>query len=173
MSRSNWTRGFLWLSVISWAIGLGAKLFDLLVLAGAWGGAPPASLAFYPYGPHWPIDPGNFFQPLSGLILIGSVGSLICGWKTGSSYRFWLWLPVIAFGLIWIATPIEFWPMITQLYRVAHGKVAMSDLELAKLVRHWLIDDWIRTGVIAVGFVSSVNAISKPYASQAKELLRS
>jgi hypothetical protein len=28
---------FLWLSVISWGIGLGAKVFDLVVLARAWG----------------------------------------------------------------------------------------------------------------------------------------
>jgi hypothetical protein len=31
-SRERLTRAFLWLSVIGWGIGLGAKLFDLLVL---------------------------------------------------------------------------------------------------------------------------------------------
>jgi len=37
MSRLKLTRMFLWFSVISWGIGLGAKVFDLVVLARAWG----------------------------------------------------------------------------------------------------------------------------------------
>jgi hypothetical protein len=63
--RARLTRVFLWISVLSSGIGLGGKLFDLMVLAGAWSAAPPASLAFLPYGPHFPMNPGNFFQPLS------------------------------------------------------------------------------------------------------------
>jgi len=51
--RLRLLRLFLWISVLGWGIGLGAKLFDLLVLAGAWSAAPPASLAFLPYGSHW------------------------------------------------------------------------------------------------------------------------
>ena len=56
-------KGFLWFSVLCWGIGLGAKLFDLIVVAAAWGAAPPASLALMPYGPRYPINPGDFFQP--------------------------------------------------------------------------------------------------------------
>ena len=44
MSRAQLTRGFLWFSVLGWGIGLGAKLFDLIVVARAWGDAPPTSL---------------------------------------------------------------------------------------------------------------------------------
>jgi len=29
-------RLFLWVAIFGWAIGLGAKLFDLVVVAGAW-----------------------------------------------------------------------------------------------------------------------------------------
>ena len=76
-------------------IGLGAKFFDLLVLASAWGASPPSSLQLFPYGKHWPIDPGDFFQPLSGLILVSSAGALISGWRTNYAYRLWLWIPVL------------------------------------------------------------------------------
>lgn len=161
--RSKWTRAFLWLSVVSWGIGLGAKLFDLLVLAAAWGMNPPASLVHYPYGRYWPIDPGNFFQPLSGLILIATAGALLCGWRTAPRYRVWLVTSMIAFVLIWIFTPTVFWPIITELYRVANGKIVRSDVEVRTLVRHWFIYDGLRVIVIAVGFLASIRAISMPY----------
>ena len=63
MSSERLTRLFLWLSIFGWGVGLGAKLFDLIVLAGAWSAAPPASLSLLPYGPRYPLNPGDFFQP--------------------------------------------------------------------------------------------------------------
>ena len=35
----------LWISVIAWGLVVGAKLLDLRVLVGAWGGAPPGFIA--------------------------------------------------------------------------------------------------------------------------------
>ena len=49
--RARLTRIFLWVAVLCWGILLGAKLFDLLVLAGAWSAAPPESLSLLPYVP--------------------------------------------------------------------------------------------------------------------------
>ena len=155
-------RFFLWVSVIGWGIGFGAKLFDLLIVAGAWGASPPSSLALMPYGPPYPMNPGDFFQPLSILMVGGMLGALISGWKTRFEYRFWLWLPVIMFLLIWIFTPTVFWPMIHKLYGAGSGKIVISDADAIHLVRRWFIWDWARVAMIAVGFVSSVRAISLP-----------
>jgi hypothetical protein len=109
------------------------------------------------------MDPGDFFQPLSALMLVGMLGALISGWKTRFEYRVWLWLPVIVFLVLWIFTPTVFWPMIRELYGVASGKLIGSDAELIHLVRRWIIGDWMRVAGIAVGFVSSIRAISMPY----------
>jgi len=163
MSREQLTRGFLWVSVLGWGIGLGAKLFDLIVVARAWGAAPPASLALMPYGPHYPLNPGDFFQPLSALMVVGILGALISGWKTPLQYRVWLWVPAITFVIIWIFTPAVFWPMIRELYGAGSGKIVRSDAELRLLVRRWMIWDWLRVAVIATGFVSLVRAISVPF----------
>ncbi len=152
-------RAFLWISVLSWGVGLGAKLFDLLVVAGAWSAAPPASLALLPYGPRFPVNPGGFFLPLSVVMLIGVVGALISGWKAGSELRRWLWLPVVMFLIIWAATPTIFWPMNHDLYYGAIGKISRSDAELVQLARRWVALDWVRVGVIAVGLISSVRAL--------------
>src|SRR5207248_9635434 len=90
--RLRLMRIFLWISVLGWGIGLGAKLFDLLVVAGAWSAAPPASFALLPYGPHFPINPGDFLQPLSGVMVLGILGELISGLKALLVLRVWLWL---------------------------------------------------------------------------------
>ena len=161
--RARLTRMFLWLSILAGGIGLGAKMFDLLVLAGAWGASPPGSLTLMPYGARYPIDPGNFFQPLSAILLAAFLGALISGWKTPLEYRVWLWLPLLMFIILWIFTPTVFWPMIRELYGVGSGKIVRSDAELISLVRRWMIWDWLRVGVIAVGFASSVRAISIPF----------
>jgi hypothetical protein len=163
MSRAQLTRGFLWFSVLGWGIGLGAKLFDLIVVAGAWGAAPPTSLALMPYGPRYPMNPGDFFQPLSALMVMGILGALISGWKTRLEYRIWLWAPVIAFLILWIVTPIVFWPMIRELYGAGIGRIVKSDTELILLVRRWMIGDWLRVALIVTGFVSLVRAISIPF----------
>jgi ABC-type arginine transport system permease subunit len=117
-------------------------------------------LALLPYGPHYTINPGGFFLPLSALMLIGVIGSLIRGWKTHSELRVWLSLSLVMFLIIWAATPTIFWPMNHNLYYGATGKISTSGAELAQLARRWVICDWMRVGVIAVGFISSVRAIS-------------
>ena len=150
-------RAFLWTAVVGWAIGFGAKLFDLVVVAGAWSSSPPASFAFLPYGKHYPINPGDFFQPLSVLMAICSIGALISGWN--SHVRFWLWLPVIMFFIIWAITPTVFWPMIRQLYGIAIGRITTTDIESVRLAHRWLVLDSFRVVLIAVGFIASVRAL--------------
>jgi hypothetical protein len=154
---------FLWISILAAGIGLGAKIFDLVVLAGAWGASPPGSLTLMPYGARYPIDPGNFFQPLSVILLAGILGALISGWKTPFEYRVWLLLPVLMFILIWIFTPTVFWPMIRELYGVGRGRIVESDAQVIGLVRRWVIYDWSRVVAIAVALLSSVRAISVPF----------
>ena len=75
-------RFFLWVSVLAWGVVLGAKLFDLRVVAGAWSAAPPESLSLLPYGPRFPVNPGQFFAPISATILLAALGALIAGWNT-------------------------------------------------------------------------------------------
>lgn len=161
--RARWTRAFLWVSILSAAIGLGAKIFDLMVVAGAWGASPPESLKLMPYGPHYPMNPGDFFQPLSVPMLVGILGALIAGWKTPFWYRKWLGIPMLMFILIWIFTPTVFWPMIRELYGAGIGRIVLSPAEAAHVVRKWIICDWLRVVAIALAFVSSVRAISVPF----------
>ena len=163
MTRQGWARAFLWVAVFGWAIGLGAKIFDLAVLATAWGASPPESLTLMPYGPKYPVDPGTFFQPLSVLMIPPTIGALVAGWKTPWSYRHWLLIPLLSFLAIWILTPTIFWPMIRVLYLSGVGRISHSSAELALVVRRWMLWDSFRIVLIAVGFFGSVGALSQPY----------
>src|SRR6266567_3784963 len=99
-NRHRWLLFFLWLAVSAWGIGLGAKLFELTVLIPAWAANPPQSLNLLPYGPRWPNNPGDFFQPLSAALLLATVGTLVAGWKTRSRYKTLLWLSLGALILV-------------------------------------------------------------------------
>lgn len=153
-------RFFLWLSVIGWGIGLGGKLFDIWIVSGAWGASPPGSLALLPYGPPFPMNPRDFFQPLSIVMAVSVVAALISGWRAPREFCLWLWLPVIMLLIIWAITPTVFWPMIRELYRSSIGKISHTDAELVQLVHRWMVWDWFRASLIAIGFLASIRAIS-------------
>lgn len=160
ITRLRILQGFLWLSVVSCGIGMGAKLFDLVVVAGAWGASPPASFALLPYGPRYPVDPGDFFIPLSAVIMLGIFGALATGWQSTRQLRFYLLVPAVMFLITWAITPTVFWPMINQLYGTATGKLATTDAEAIQLVRGWFIWDSFRLGLITVSFIASVRALN-------------
>ena len=156
----RWLGVFLWISVIAWGVGLGAKLFEFTVVISAWAADPPASLSLMPYGPSHPYDPGDFFLPLSILLLIGTVGALVSGRRALRSYRIWLWVALASLLVIWLATPTLFWPMIRDLYHAGTGSRPLEASAAQSLVNRWLVLDWLRTALIAVGFVSAIQAVS-------------
>lgn len=155
----RWLVAFLWISVAGSGVGLGAKLFEFTVVISAWAAAPPASLSLMPYGPSYPNNPGDFFLPLSALLLVGNVGAVVCGRKTLRSYRILLWVPLVSLLVIWLATPTLFWPMIGDLYHAGTGSRPLKAAAAQSLVNRWLVLDSLRTALIAVGFASATQAL--------------
>lgn len=159
----RWLTVFLWVSVMAWGVGLGAKLFEFTVVIAAWAADPPASLTLMPYGPRYPYDPGDFFLPLSVLLLIATIGALVSGRSALRSYRRWLWLALAALLVIWAATPTIFWPMIGDLYHAGTGSRPLDAAAARSLVNRWLVLDWMRTALIAVGLVSAIQAVGSQH----------
>lgn len=167
-SRIKLMRAFLWVSVLAWGIGVGAKLYDLRVVAGAWSAELPQSLRLLPYGPHFPVDPGKFFLPTSIATLLAALGALLAGWKTPLNYRSWLWSSALLILAVWVFTVVSFWPKNAALFATASdaaGGVA-SKADLTRLVREWVAYDWCRVAMMGAGFVSAVRAISMPISFQ-------
>ena len=156
-SSRKWLTCILWSLVLGWAVALGAKIFDLLVVATAWGASPPASFQYLPYGKAYPIDPGNFFQPLSILILLSAICALVFGWRT--SARRLIFLSLASLVVIWMFTPTVFWPMLTELWEIHKGRLSKTEVETVALVHRWFVWDSARIILIAIGFVYSVRAL--------------
>jgi hypothetical protein len=162
--RVRLMRAFLWVSVLAWGIGVGAKLYDLRVVAGAWSAAPPQSLILLPYGPRFPVDPGKFFIPTSLSTLVAAFGALISGWKTPFRYRVWLRLSAVLILAVWVFTAVAFWPSNAALFAAASGATngAKDEADLLRLTHQWVTYDWWRVAMMGLGFVSAVRAISMP-----------
>ena len=163
--RMRLTRILLWISVLSWGVLLGAKLFDLRVLVGAWSASPPESLSLLPYGPHYPVDTGDFFIPISAALLVASFGALISGWRTPPNYRILLILPALMILGSLIFTVVAFWPRNAALWAVATGSVTATKDRAAVIgmVHEWVAYDWLRVSMGVVGFVCAIRAISIPF----------
>ena len=166
--QARMTRSLLWVAVLAWGVLVGGKLFDNVVLVGAWSAAPPESLSLLPYGPRYPVDTGDFFFPSSVALLVCSVGLVISGWRTPLSYRVWLLVPAAMLLATLVFTIAWFWPANRALWRVAQGApTAMQDpAEITRLVRAWVAYDWIRIGAGLLGFISCVRALSIPFPSE-------
>lgn len=164
-SRGGVTRIFLWLAVLVGGPLLGAKLFDLLVLARAWSADPPASLAMMPYGKAWPVDTGVFFIPFSAALLTSGFGALVAGWRTPWRFRWLLCVPSVGVLLLLILTVVEFWPMNAALYYhgVGSPKDMITDAEAIAMARHWVELDWVRVSGAAAAFVSALYALTAPW----------
>ena len=95
ITRERLTKSLLWLAVLVGGPLLGAKLFDLLVLAGAWSANPPTSLGMMPYGDDWPVDTGLFFVPFSAAMLIAGLARLsLAGVRRGAIAGCCAYLPL-------------------------------------------------------------------------------
>jgi hypothetical protein len=166
-SHQHVGRAFLWLAVLTGGPLLGAKLFDLVVLAGAWSANPPSSLAMMPYGRAWPVDIGVFFIPFSALMLVAGFGALISGWRTPWRYRWLLCLPSAGILLLLILTVVEFWPMNAALYYHGIGspKDTITDAQSVAMTQRWVALDWIRVGGAAAAFVAPLRALTMPWPS--------
>ncbi len=165
MTRERATRAFLWLAALVGGPLLGAKLFDLLVLAGAWSASPPASLAMMPYGKAWPVDTGLFFIPFSAAMLVAGFGALTAGWRTPWRYRWLLCLPSIGILLLLVLTVAAFWPMNAALH--AHGvhsaKDTITDAQAVVMARQWVMLDWVRVAGAFAAFVAALAALTTPW----------
>jgi hypothetical protein len=163
--REAAARSFLWISVLAWGILLGAKLFDLIVLAGAWSASPPESLRLLPYGKNYPVDTGVFFIPSSAALLFCTFGALVAGWKTPLRYRALLAISALSiFGTL-VFTVLVFWPMNGALWAYASSspRSTLSGAEVTAMARRWVALDWCRVAVGTLGFLSATAALSRPY----------
>jgi hypothetical protein len=165
MTRQSITKAFLWLAVLVSGPIVGAKLFDLVVLAGAWSADPPQSLAMMPYGKTWPVDTGVFFIPFSAALLIASFGALIAGWRTPWRYRWLLCMPSVGVFALLVLTVVAFWPMNAALWyhAIKSPNDTLTDAQSIEMARLWVQLDWLRVAGGVAAFIAAVRALTLPW----------
>ena len=163
--RERVTHVLLWAMVLTGGMVVGAKLFDLRVLVGAWSLSPPESLSLLPYGPRWPVDTGDFFIPLSGAYLLTSLAALLVAWPTPFKYRGLILLSFATCFVALVITVTQMWPRNDALWAVAKSApgALLDRAAVVQMVREWVALDWIRVGLTFSGFVSAIRAISVPF----------
>lgn len=168
MKRERMARSFLWLAVLVGGPLVGAKLFDLVVLAGAWSARPPASLAMMPYGKAWPVDTGVFFIPFSAAMLVAGFGALAAGCRTPWRYRWLLCVPSVGILLLLILTVTAFWPMNAALYYHGIGspKNTITDAQSVAMTTVWVQLDWVRVAGATAAFVAALRALALPWPAE-------
>lgn len=162
------TKAFLWLAVLVGGPLVGAKLFDLVVLAGAWSAHPPASLAMMPYGKAWPVDTGLFFIPFSAAMLVAAFGALAAGWRTPWRYRWLLCVPSLGILALLVLTVAAFWPMNAALWYhgIGSAKDTLTDAQSIAMARLWVQLDWVRVAGASAAFVAALRALTLPWPAQ-------
>lgn len=164
--RKRLTRIFLWVSIIGGGFLVGAKVFDTVVLAGAWSHDVPESLRYLPYGKDFPVNTGSFFIPVSALLLISNFGAAIAGWRTPWTYRGLLVIPALAILAALVFTVGAFWPMNEALWNFAHHPERVPDLTTSgaiAMAHRWVILDWGRILIATVSLIASLQAFGQLY----------
>ena len=166
--REHITKAWLWLAALVGGPLVGAKLFDLVVLAGAWSADPPHSLKMMPYGKAWPVDTGLFFIPFSAAMLIAGFGALAAGWTTPWRYRWLLCVPSVGILVLLVLTVLALWPMNAALWYhgIASPKDRISDAQSIAMAARWVQLDWVRIAGATAAFVAALRALTLPWPAE-------
>ncbi len=151
----------LWYNVISMSIYIGGTVYQMLVIVPLWSASPPESVRAFFQGTEYLRTIRNFFGPPTMVaralpLLLG----LIAGWKL-ATHRAWLSVPVVCVALALVMTLAYIYPINDVLFAQAGGNLAPEAVR--KMVRQWVIADRIRLGIMTIGFLSLLRALSIPF----------
>jgi hypothetical protein len=150
----------LWYNVLSISIWFGGTIYQMLVIVPLWSASPPESVRLFFQGTEYIRTVRHFFGPLTmALRTVPLVLGLIAGWHL--THRFWLLLPVVCTAVAVVMTLAYIYPINSVLFDQAGGNLSGADIQA--LVRRWIIADRVRLGIMTVGYLSLLRALSLPF----------
>ena len=147
-------------SSISLASGLlFTNLFTSLIDAKSWGSDIPNSIvAAREY--FKVVDPGVFFRLFSPINQALGIIVLILFWKASPSIRLGLGIALVCYLSAEAMTFMYFFPRNDIMFRDAQ----LTDIDLLKKTwSEWNRMNWVRTGILLVGVISSTLSLHKIY----------
>ncbi len=151
----------LWYNVLSFSIWFGGTIYQMLVIVPLWSASPPESLRAFFQNTEFTRTIRHFFGPTAMVLrVVPLLLGLAAGWHL-ARHRMWLLLPVVCYAIAVVMTLAYIYPINRVLIDQAGG--SLSSLELQAMVRRWILADRIRLGIVTVGFVSLLRALTIPF----------
>jgi len=142
----SWSRLWGTLSAAAFWVGLGAEVFDLVVIAPLWTAAPPLSVKTWAELALRP-QPERFFVPFAAVLMLATLLAWLSGLGVRGSRRWWLTLAMLASLVVVWASAIELGPN----ERALASAAVRDELSLIALAETWLRWSLLRLGALVVG----------------------
>jgi len=152
----------LWYNILSISVWFGGTIYQMLVIVPLWNASPPESVRAFFQGTEYVRTIRHFFgPPTMALRAIPLVLGLIASWHL-STHRMWLLVPVVCTAIAIVMTLTYIYPINAVLFDQAGGN--LSGVDIQALARKWIIADRVRLGIMTVGFISLLGALTLPLA---------
>jgi Domain of unknown function (DUF1772) len=160
---SRLSRIFLWLFVIFLSLGIGAGMYETLVIWPAEFGAPPQSIWTLSdfWREHANLRPNAglgfwiFLTPITGLLaLVNCIFAL----RSSGKYRSWLLLASVPTVIVIAITFIYFVPTLGVIWTSQRN--GLSGEEVAAKVHMWVMLNWVRTVIMTIAWLFLLRAFS-------------
>jgi uncharacterized membrane protein len=148
---------FLYASICTASGLLFVNLYTSLVDVHAWGSNIPDSISIAREY-FKTVNPGNFFRIFSPFNQLLAIIVLILFWKSVPNVKLYLALSLVMYIIGEGMTFGYFYPRNDILFHTA----SLTDIELLKKTwSEWQTMNWVRTGVLFLGVLSSLKALQK------------
>ncbi len=144
----------LWISVVAWSLWFGGLMYELVVITPLWSFNLPESAIEWNSRSQYAIIPTKFYAPVAIVTISASLLGMILSWKSNS--RWWLIISTVCAIVTLVFTLIYFFPKNEVLF---HNHTAgLSGEEITAIGNAWVRGNWVRIGIMALGFFSALKA---------------
>jgi len=157
--KNYFARILLWIAVITWGFWLGGLIYEMIVIVPLWSANLPQSVIEWNSRPNFVMNPTKFYLPTVITLILSSSLGMILSWKSRNQ-RLWLILSTVCAIAAFVFTLIYFFPKNDVLFR--NQNTGLSGEAIAEIAYAWIRGNWIRVGMMTVGFFAALKAFSLP-----------
>lgn len=152
---------FLWIAVVAWGFWLGGLVYEMVVIIPLWSSDLPRSAIEWNSRPDFVVNPTQFYLPTVVTLMLSSLLAMILKWRS-SGLRILLALSTACAICAFVFTIIYFFPKNDVLFRGLNA--GLTGEEITAIANAWIRGNWIRFGIMVVGFFAALRAFSSPNA---------
>ncbi len=154
----NTAKFLLWIAVAAWGFWLGGLIYEMVVIMPLWSANLPNSVIEWNSRPNFVVNPTRFYIPIVLTLILSSALATILRWKSRNQ-RIWLILSTVCVITAFVFTIIYFFPKNDVLFR--NQGAGLSGEEITATANAWIRANWIRLGIMIVGFFAALKAFSQ------------